>query len=309
MENKKVLVLLSSYNGEKYISDQIESILNQKTVHTVDLLIRDDGSNDSTVEIIKKYIVLNPNRIRLIQGKNVGYVKSFFILIKEASGYDYYSLSDQDDVWMENKIEKAIEVLYKEDNSIPLLYSSTSYLVHDDLVPFGITQNKQKEITFLNTMIQNFLPGHNQVMNQLLLNELKDDIDYSKIYVHDSWITNVAIIKGKVLFNNEPFTYYRQHLDNEVGFGKGKIGWIKERIKRIRSKQNFRYAQQINYFGQYFFNEMSSNDYKCLCDFFDNQKSFFTRLRYILFNCPFYRQKRIETLYFKLLYLMNGYHL
>ena len=308
MENKKVLVLLSSYNGEKYIADQIESILNQKTSHKVDLLIRDDGSTDSTVRILHEYVELNPNRIQLILGKNIGYIRSFFTLIKQANNYDYYALSDQDDVWMDNKIEKAIKALENENNSIPLLFASTSYLVHDDLIPFGITQKQIKEITFSNTIIQNIFPGHNQVMNQLLLDELKEDIDYSKIYVHDSWITNVAIIKGKVLFDNEPSTFYRQHNKNEVGYGHGKIGWIKERLRRIKSKHNVQYTKQIDYFFKHFNNVMNSIDYKHLCDFFGYQKNIFTRLFYVIFSCPLYRQKKIETLYFKLLYLMNGYH-
>ena len=262
MENKKVLVLLSSYNGEKYIDAQIKSILNQKTNHTVNLLIRDDGSSDNTIAIINKYIQEYPNRIELIKGENIGYIKSFFELIKVADNYDYYALSDQDDVWLENKIDVGIQYLMKEDNSIPLLYGSTSYLVGDDLKPYGKTQEQLKEITFYNTIIQNFFPGHNQIMNQKLLDELKKEIDYSKIYVHDSWITNVAMLCGKLIFNNDSFTYYRQHQENEIGFGKGTLGWIKERLKRIKKSDNKKYANQINYFFHIYKEKMSSNQYK-----------------------------------------------
>ncbi len=306
MENKKVLVLLSSYNGEKYIDAQIKSILNQKTNHTVNLLIRDDGSSDNTIAIINKYIQEYPNRIELIKGENIGYIKSFFELIKVADNYDYYALSDQDDVWLENKIDVGIQYLMKEDNSIPLLYGSTSYLVGDDLKPYGKTQEQLKEITFYNTIIQNFFPGHNQIMNQKLLDELKKEIDYSKIYVHDSWITNVAMLCGKLIFNNDSFTYYRQHQENEIGFGKGTLGWIKERLKRIKKSDNKKYANQINYFFHIYKEKMSSNQYKEINKFITNQKNYILRFKYIL-KSKLYRQRNIETLLFKVLYLIGGY--
>ena len=84
MKSRRILVLLSAYNGEKYISAQIESILHQKTEHQVDLLIRDDGSNDDTLNILRKYETNYPDRIKVVEGKNIGYIKSFFWLIQEA---------------------------------------------------------------------------------------------------------------------------------------------------------------------------------------------------------------------------------
>ena len=109
MKSRRILVLLSAYNGEKYISAQIESILHQKIEHQVDLLIRDDGSNDDTLNILQEYETKYPDRIKVVEGKNIGYIKSFFWLIQEANGYDYYSLSDQDDVWLDNKLDIAVK--------------------------------------------------------------------------------------------------------------------------------------------------------------------------------------------------------
>lgn len=304
MKNNLILVLLSSYNGEKYIEDQIISIMNQNQF--VDLLIRDDGSKDNTVAIIKKLQKKYHDRIKLIEGTNIGYIKSFFELIKIAQGYKYYSLSDQDDVWLPRKLDTAIEWLEKENQNIPLLYASSSYLVHDNLVPYGTTQKMITHLTFYNTIIQNFLPGHNQVMNQMLLNELKKDIDYSKIYVHDSWITNVAIIKGKVLFNNESFVYYRQHQSNEVGFGKGKIGWFKERIKRIKNKDNLKYAIQINEFYKTYKSYLNK-DYLTELEFFiESNKTLLDRFKFIC-TTKLYRQSKMQTMLFKILYLTGGY--
>lgn len=306
MRNSKVLVLLSTYNGEKFLNSQLDSILNQKTTHKVDLLIRDDGSTDTTLDILTLYQKKYPDRITLIKGKNIGYNKSFFELINLADNYDFYALSDQDDIWLENKIETALEWLMKEDQLIPLLYGAPSYLVYDDLKPYGTTQMQKRKITFKNTIIQNFLPGHEQVMNQLLLNELKKNIDLSKIYVHDSWITNVAMVKGKVIFNNTPFVFYRQHKDNAIGYGNGYFSWIKERVRRIIKSDNKKYAIQINYFYEMYSHYLDEKDYNELHSFIKNNKNFFSRCKYIL-TSKLYRQTHFQTFLFKILYLLGGY--
>ena len=101
---KTVYVMLSSYNGEKYIAEQIDSILHQTGV-SVTLAIRDDGSSDGTGEILRRYASENEN-VKVAFGENVGYAKSFFELIKTSpEGFDYYALSDQDDVWTEDKLK------------------------------------------------------------------------------------------------------------------------------------------------------------------------------------------------------------
>ena len=113
MIKDRVLVLMSTYNGEKYLDKQLESILNQN-VKNVDILIRDDGSKDNTIKIINKWLVEFPKRIKLETKENIGVVKSFFELVKAAPiDYDYYFFSDQDDYWSEKKLEKAIEKMKK----------------------------------------------------------------------------------------------------------------------------------------------------------------------------------------------------
>ena len=105
MNKSKIAVLMSSYNGEKYIEEQIESIIEQENV-VVDLFIRDDGSTDKTKEIITRF---QSENIHINLDYNIGVVKSFFELIKTADGYDYYALCDQDDVWDKDKLYVAIK--------------------------------------------------------------------------------------------------------------------------------------------------------------------------------------------------------
>lgn len=120
MKDKKIVILMSTYNGEKYISDQIESIMRQKTSADILLKIRDDGSKDDTCEIIEEKQSKYPGKIILIKGENIGYNNSFFYLIKNISGFEYYALSDQDDVWLEDKIETAIKNIEEQDYGGPL---------------------------------------------------------------------------------------------------------------------------------------------------------------------------------------------
>ena len=111
---EKVDVLLATYNGEKYLKEQIDSILNQ-TYQNINLIISDDNSNDSTRKILEEYKKID-NRIKTyLQDKNLGYIKNFeFLLTKVES--NYYMLSDQDDVWLPEKIEKSMKTL-KEKNA------------------------------------------------------------------------------------------------------------------------------------------------------------------------------------------------
>ena len=106
---EKVDVLLATYNGEKYLKEQIDSILNQ-TYQNINLIISDDNSNDSTRKILEEYKKID-NRIKIyLQDKNLGYIKNFeFLLTKVES--NYYMLSDQDDVWLPEKIEKSMKTL------------------------------------------------------------------------------------------------------------------------------------------------------------------------------------------------------
>ena len=308
MGKKKVLVLLSTYNGQTYLNEQIESILNQKTLHQVDLMVRDDGSTDGTIEILKEYERKMPSRIKVCYEHNIGYLNSFFELIKKAEGYDYYALSDQDDVWLEEKIDVAVAQCEACSYEGPLLYGSSSFLVNDHLEVMGETQKNLKGITWDNLLIQNISPGHSQVFNDSLCHILKADIDCSRIYVHDFWITYVAMLFGKVIFDNQSHTLYRQHGTNTVGFGKNSMEWIRERLKRIGNNDNKKIAAQIHYFYEKYEDYMSEELKKEICAFIHAQTSFWSRFSYLR-KTPLHRQKNFETLLFKILYLLGGYKL
>ena len=308
MNKKKIVVLLSTYNGEHYLRTQLDSILKQKTSHQLDVMIRDDGSNDGTIQILKQYEMDYPEKISVYYEGNIGYIRSFFELIRKAEGYDYYALSDQDDIWLEDKIEAAVMQCENAAYDGPLLYGSSSFLVNEQLEIMGETQKNLKGITWDNALIQNIFPGHTQVFNDALCKVLKSEIDCSKIYVHDFWITYMALLYGKAIFDNQSHTYYRQHGTNTVGFGKNSVEWIMERLKRIENSDNKKIAAQIGYFYDKCRMDMGEELRDKVRMFIHSQKSLWQRISY-LHRTSLYRQKDFETVLFKILYLLGGYKL
>lgn len=303
---KRILVLLSAYNGERFIRPQIESILNQKTGNDIFLKIRDDGSNDCTCKIIENLQKEYPGQIELIKGTNIGCNASFFYLLKTAEEYDYYAISDQDDIWISDKLETAVNWLEAIKDDIPLLYSSTSYLVKNNLIPYGTTRKKERSFTIYNTIIQNICPGHGQVMNKKLLNLLRNNIDISKIYVYDTWITNMAMLYGKIIFNNRPYTLYRLHGDNQLGYGFGRFGQMISSAKRSVNGDGRKYMIQIRYFIDQNKVELERQGYLKELVRFVRSDSFWKRIKYTM-NGKVYRQSKVETVAFYICYIIGKF--
>ena len=128
---EKVCVLMSTYNGEKYLKEQLDSILNQNSI-IVDILIRDDGSTDKTLNILDEYNK-KYNNIRYYTGENLKSAKSFLDLLFTAGEYDYYSFSDQDDVWDRDKLLVAVSKLKEGYN----LYGCKKKIVNSNLEPLN----------------------------------------------------------------------------------------------------------------------------------------------------------------------------
>lgn len=217
-----VHVLMSTYNGEKYLAKQIDSILSQKKIN-VELYIRDDGSTDSTKEVINAYIK-SDSRVHLYAGKNLGVKQSFLRLIQMApSNAGYYALSDQDDYWMEEKLFEAVQKI-KENHQpgIPMLYYSHTTLVDENLSALNKPNpyNKDKPYTFGQIMIKNCASGCTMVFNKKLKEYLCQQ-DVSQLLpnpLHDHWIYMVCrAIGGDIVFDDRSYILYRQHSGNNVG--------------------------------------------------------------------------------------------
>ena len=226
----RVLVLLSSYNGERYIKEQIDSVMNQEAVE-VFLLIRDDGSTDKTIDIIREESKRNSS-ISLICGQNYGYAKSFMTLCLEATklDYDFFAFCDQDDVWLPEKLKVATSNLLKTKDG-PSLYLSQAKIVDEKLNP--IKSSFHNRLIDLGPVLEhNFAIGTTMVFNRELLDLLSIDIDKMCLTCgHDSWVFLVALaVNAAISYDTEGYLLYRQHGDN----ASGKITSLSQKIKAIK---------------------------------------------------------------------------
>ncbi|PCS00103.1 glycosyltransferase family 2 protein [Lactococcus fujiensis] len=214
----KINVCLSTYNGEAFLSEQIKSILNQ-TYPDFTLLIRDDGSTDRTVELIKSYQAKD-KRIEFINEediKNIGAPRSFYELVRYEQA-DFYFFSDQDDVWKADKISLFISEAQQQNNSKPITYYSNFTTVNEELRTIRQLAYPDKEqVTLEQNLVGNKIIGCSIMINNALARiwELYDfDIDSS---YHDSYLVLMALSMGKLVFINNSTILYRQHSHNLIG--------------------------------------------------------------------------------------------
>ena len=213
----KTIVLMSTYNGEKYLREQLDSLLNQD-LRSTKILIRDDGSRDDTVNLLEDY-ASQYNFIDYYCGKNIGPAKSFFELINNAEGYDYYALCDQDDVWFEDKLSTAINMLEKEDKGIPLLYAGRFILTDEKLNKLKSNVSELYSFNdFAHSLIYHTAPGCTFVFNEAARKQIiKYDVNKEYCVIHDAIIHKVVTMFGKMILDFEPHMYYRQHKNNVYG--------------------------------------------------------------------------------------------
>ena len=296
----KVQILLSTYNGEEYIREQLNSILKQDYAD-ISILIRDDGSTDNTLGIIKEY-ESKYNNVKYYNGENIGVINSFFDLMKNADiSCDYFALSDQDDVWQEHKISRAVDILSKFNNDIPLLYCSNTTPVDSNLNELKISIKPYRiRPNFGNAVVENICTGCTCVFNRRLLLLVQEHIPAFTI-MHDWWLYLLASAYGKVYYDNSSYLYYRQHSGNVVGT---KLGYYDEFKKRVRNyrKNRMKISRQAAEFLKNC--ELDQANKKSL-EYIVNAKSNLSYRFKIIFNNTIYRQRHMDNLIFKFLFLLG----
>ena len=220
-----IAILMATYNGEKYIREQLESILHQSNQEW-ELFIHDDGSADRTVEIISKYAEANPQRIHVVEGEaSGGAKKNFFYLMKNVSA-PYVMFSDQDDVWLKEKIEKTYEAIRRTEKRTgkdkPVLAFTDLKVVDQELNTVAERMSKSQQLnprrtTFKESLIQNIVTGCTIMINRACAEKSLAVFDMDKIIMHDWWLALVASCFGEIVCVDEPLILYRQHGDNSVG--------------------------------------------------------------------------------------------
>lgn len=300
---KKVVVLLSAYNGEKYIREQIESILNQ-TYENISLYVRDDGSSDGTVDILKEYE--QSGKLKYVAGKNVGFIKSFLWLVAHCESGDYYAYADQDDMWYPEKIQMAVEMLEKEDEQLPLLYFS-SYDFCDENLKFVSHENPDKKIkipTFRNALVDCMPLGFNCVFNNITRDEMKKHMPrYS--CGHDWWTYMVCQGIGKVVYDPRSTVKYRRTGNNVSGGGMSFVKLQIWRFKKFFLNDYFaNIRKMLREYRYYYYDRLKDEDKKLLNLFSRKDYNLIAAMQKVFYPKMF-RQTVVDEIFIRLIFLIG----
>ena len=231
-----VAILVSTYNGEKYLREQLDSILAQSGV-TVEVFVRDDGSSDNTKDILTEYEKSLKN-FHVAFCENVGVGNSFMnLLYSVPDTFDYYAFADQDDIWEENKIAEAIRIL---EESGKMLYASNQECVDKDGVSLGLRYEKNCKIhhTPLSILSKNMLAGCTMVFSNRFYKILSDtthhpSADLLHNRIHDVWLAMIASLYDGIIYDERSFIQYRQHENNVVGAKSSFRKRLKEKYRKV----------------------------------------------------------------------------
>lgn len=297
----KIIICMSTYNGEKYVKEQIESLLNQ-TYNNIEIYVRDDGSKDNTIKILEEYE--KQNKIHFIKGKNVGVVKSFYECLQLAyNNADFFAYCDQDDKWHEDKIEKAITKLSEKSQEIPLLYFSEFNYCDENLNFLNKSNINKKGTSFQNSIVECLSFGITEVFNKKLAEKILNS-GTDNICFHDWWAYMISAGIGKVIYDEEATVEYRRTGNNVSPSGKVGIQLQIYRIKKFLFGKYFKnIREQINKYKVQFSKELNKENKKII-DLFSIKYSFIKSIKKVFYPKMF-RQNIIDEIMCRVLFLFG----
>lgn len=226
-----VQLLLSLRNGSRYLSEQLVSIETQEH-HNWTLLAGDDNSTDGTIRIVQDFARRNNgNRVRLLPGPQQGMAANFLFLLQQAPPGSAVAFCDQDDVWLPHKIRRALQHIEAADHDV-VAYTCRTIETNADLRPQKLSPWPAHGPSFGNALVQNILPGNAMVLSPAaaaLLREALVGATTADIPFHDWWAYQIVTgAGGKIILDQEPGLYYRQHAGNVLGASRG----LKAKLRR-----------------------------------------------------------------------------
>jgi len=272
---------MSAYNGQKYIIEQIDSILSQKGVE-VFLVVRDDGSTDATLSVLLSYRQKYHAQMEVIAGLNEGVQRSFSYLINHVKDYDfdYFAFADQDDVWHEDKLCVAVSILKGKSADKPVLYFSNLCAVDEKLKPYGnIYAKGYVNITKKGALTRNFAYGCTCVFNRKAVLMYARNYE-ARMWMHDYWLYLICLYMGEVYYDENAYISYRQHGNNSVGFKRS----IKQTVKRKFKSFSLLFTEHPREYMaddlyNTFKNELSKEDVRTIKEFINYRKTIITKLK------------------------------
>lgn len=302
-KKKKVAIVMSTYNGEKYIAEQLDSLINQ-TYNAIDIYIRDDGSKDKTISILKEY-ENKYNNIYLFLENNLGYAKSFYKIVeiaKNKGNYSYYAFCDQDDSWNIDKVEKAVKMMGNNEKPTCLF---TEYNCCDEKMNF-ICKSKLNngKISFLNSLAEATISGNTLLFNDKLVDEfLNFNID--TVICHDWLVYMIATGIGNIIYDSEPSLKYRRTGSNASPRGNGKIKLMIYRIKKFIFGDYLKgLRKQIMEYNKLLHDQLSNKNKKIISLFIYKRYNFIKALKKFFYPHRF-RQKILDEILIRFVFLIG----
>ena len=298
---KTITVIMSAYNGSKYIEAQLDSIFQQVGVKVL-CYVRDDGSTDDTLQVLKKYASTSGELI-ICEGENVGWERSFLLALKDAPQADYYAFADQDDIWFEDKLVSGIKMLEKEGSkNKPCMYHCNKISVTEDLKPLAHqVRRTPRPLNRQNALIQEYAQGCSIIMNENARQLITKYIPREKI-AHDFWCGLLCYLFGEVIYDNKPHFYHISHGNNASGEGHI-IGSWKRRLKKFFAGGTV-YFTPFSDLEEGFKRRLTDSDLVFLYRVKTYKKSLKNKLS-LLFSINFVRDSFIGTCSLKLAILLN----
>lgn len=219
---KSVAILLGTYNGAAYLAEQLDSFLAQ--THTNwHIYVSDDGSSDATLAMLEEYRAKTGGRLTIYAGPRKGFAENFLSLVCRGEiQADYYAYSDQDDIWLADKLARAVAWHESVDGHKPALYGSTTLLVDAQNNEIGETFLFRKPFGFRNAIIQNIASGNTMVFNNATRRLLVEVGNNIHVVAHDWWTYILtSACGGAVHVDPKPSLRYRQHGNNLIGSNMG----------------------------------------------------------------------------------------
>ena len=231
-----VAVVMATYNGERFLKEQLDSLIVQKGVR-VNILVRDDGSTDKTKTILEDY--QSRGLLKWYTGEHLNVQKGFLDLLKNAPQADYYAFCDQDDVWDDDKLLAAVTELDEMDNSKPAMYYCGQKLVDEELELISVHSVYTQRNPHTNFFFSN-VAGCTAVFNRQLLDAL-NSAEPEFIHCHDNWAFKVCLaLGGSYVVDPVSRINYRQHGGNAVGLNVG----IKGRYRQVKRYMSIKLKKQ-----------------------------------------------------------------
>ena len=302
----RVTILLSTYNGSKYLRYQLDSLYVQ-TYPDIQIWVRDDGSSDSTRVMLESEQA--QGRLALLGGcDNLGPAKSFFELLKNAAATetDYVAFCDQDDVWDPGKVARAVSMLTNVPAGMPAMYCSRLELVDENLCHLAYTESPRK-IGFGNALVESVAVGCTMVLNRKAVDLIAKNLP-DRVVIHDWWCYLVVSCLGEVVFDESAPIKYRQHEANTIGVAAGWLTRLSRKWHRFfGGGDGHRWMSgQAAVFQARFQDAVSLPDRQRLNAFVRAKSSLRLRLQ-LAISGDVWRQKRADDVLLRLLILMNRY--